>query len=246
MLLTQDLLNLEWAFTNLGSVYLTDKTFEDNGLYSIIYMKIGRNNFDHLILICVIKLQQQDFETAGEILEEMQDTHVDDDYCDLLGLYIDLLQETNGIYSLKSDSVSENVIRSYLSFTGRSPALAKAMLRKVFNEYFPEYLYDGDGEEERIAVHVHSDKLSLSEANSEISVRPNPSDGKFEVYSLNGKPIVRLELFDLTGRKLWEKNQDTNQAFSMIDASDVPTGIYLLKTRLGETDKIIKISIIRQ
>jgi len=244
MLLTQDLLNLEWAYTNLGSIYLSDSTFEEDGFDSLLYMNTGRNHFEHLNLICAVKLKLKDFETAGEVLEEMHDTHVDDDYCDLLGLYIDLLQETDGIYSLKGDSVSESDVRSYLSSTGRSPALAKAILRKVFNEYFPEYLYEVGAQEERNAVHVQAEEPSAIEANSEISVRPNPSNGKFEVHSVYGNPIDRLVIFDLTGRLLLEKKLETEQAYSIIDVSNVPTGIYLLKVRLGDTEQMVKISII--
>lgn len=102
------------------------------------------------------------------------------------------------------------------------------------------YLYQSDISEEivNISVKPYSDfcihqegtltcktaKISTNIENLEeahVEIFPNPSAGIFKI--LSRKPIEKIEVFDLSGRKILTKNA------SEIDLRDYPSGIYFFK-----------------
>jgi Secretion system C-terminal sorting domain len=69
-----------------------------------------------------------------------------------------------------------------------------------------------------------------------MKVFPNPNNGVFEVIVDNLQENTRLDLYDLTGRKLYSQNVITTN--SKIDVSNLMTGIYMLLYR--DSQKMFK------
>ncbi|ASS50324.1 MAG: hypothetical protein A3D31_12210 [Candidatus Fluviicola riflensis] len=72
--------------------------------------------------------------------------------------------------------------------------------------------------------------------NTVIYAFPNPSGGLF--YLSSSVPLVKLELVDLSGKKLLEETLN----FQQIDLSDLQNGVYLLRvTTIEKQEKILRL-----
>jgi hypothetical protein len=70
-------------------------------------------------------------------------------------------------------------------------------------------------------------KVFVPALGGSISVYPNPAANKIIVKGVGA--FADLFLFDLTGKLIWQKKNNTSQTNAMIDLAHVPAGIYVLK-----------------
>lgn len=61
-----------------------------------------------------------------------------------------------------------------------------------------------------------------------ISVYPNPSNGKFKINS-DTKSVNSVEIFDMTGNKIYSKAHLNQLDANVINISTVPKGVYFLR-----------------
>lgn len=69
------------------------------------------------------------------------------------------------------------------------------------------------------------DGLTSPVINEDVKIRPNPSNGVFEIYNVE-KGMV-LKIFDINGRLVFNEESINNQVF--IDLNNNPSGLYILK-----------------
>lgn len=76
--------------------------------------------------------------------------------------------------------------------------------------------------------------LDIDESENTMMVYPNPTYGNVTVEL---REDSKLELYDMTGRKLWQK--EAHQGSTVVPTSELPHGVYLLRSN-GRTTKIVK------
>ena len=79
-------------------------------------------------------------------------------------------------------------------------------------------------------------KEDIQDAENEITLSPNPSDGRFTIH--HARNIEKVEIIDYMGQKIMETSSSASDEIS-IDASRLSAGLYLLRLS-GKTDSIIK------
>lgn len=84
-------------------------------------------------------------------------------------------------------------------------------------------------------VHAEFDRdLDIQESQPTLKVYPNPTHSNVQVQL---PQTTHLELYDITGRKLWSTN--ANEGTTIIPTADLPRGIYLLRAN-GTVTKIVR------
>jgi hypothetical protein len=63
-------------------------------------------------------------------------------------------------------------------------------------------------------------------ANSELSVYPNPSKGMFKVTHRSGKRLTSVEVMDVMGRKVYQNTQSDTQVD--VNLTEMNKGLYLI------------------
>lgn len=81
---------------------------------------------------------------------------------------------------------------------------------------------------------------SIQNGNHELSVYPNPTDGKTVVDS-KGVTIRNLQIIDASGKIVWSKSG--NGSRQTIDVSRLPSGIYTLQVQTERGSKTLKLGI---
>lgn len=80
-----------------------------------------------------------------------------------------------------------------------------------------------------------------------ISLYPNPSSGKFFVnYSIDGKSSVSMSLLDTKGRSLLVRDlgvKESGEHQEEVDAESIENGMYFVRVKSNEFDKVIKLLI---
>ena len=74
--------------------------------------------------------------------------------------------------------------------------------------------------------------------NHELTISPNPGTGIFNVHS--NTRIEKIEIFDLSGKKMVEHFPLQQQSFN-INLSSLPNGIYMISSPLHRTQKLVLI-----
>jgi len=80
----------------------------------------------------------------------------------------------------------------------------------------------------------------LKMTENDISVYPNPSNGRFKIHS-DLKSIQSIEIFDINGRQIFTDTKFNNS--DEVDLSSTPKGIYFLKMETNLSSKSTKILI---
>lgn len=77
----------------------------------------------------------------------------------------------------------------------------------------------------------------------QVSVYPNPANKVVNIKSLNLSEIVKFELWDVAGKKIYEQLNDDLKSEIKYDVSTLNTGIYIIKTKHSD-GKINNVKII--
>ena len=80
---------------------------------------------------------------------------------------------------------------------------------------------------------------SVEEIGNEFSVFPNPSDGSFAINMKNGESILQLEVFDVSGKRIFSSMPYSSS--SSVDLSGFAKGIYFLKIRTNNNSRVIRL-----
>lgn len=75
--------------------------------------------------------------------------------------------------------------------------------------------------------------------NDQLSVMPNPSNGVFIIKSKNSDMIKYMEVVNIVGKKIFSKIGESSD--ELIDLTNQPVGIYLLKIETQERIYVVKI-----
>src|SRR5690606_25220556 len=90
-------------------------------------------------------------------------------------------------------------------------------------------------ESELLAITVHL-RLGINDAAQDlIKVYPNPVNDVLNIVS--GKSIDKIEVFDITGRKI----EEVRNISSTVDFGKYSAGTYVLKISVGEGVRTVKI-----
>jgi len=130
--------------------------------------------------------------------------------------------------------------------TGRSSLLAKNVLCFFFG-----ICYDDDMETRELAaatiIPPQAEPTTLT-GKQKITVHPNPAHDALRVAVTEGDAgIAHVEMFDMFGRAVRNsefKIQNSNTQHFTIDASDIPSGVYVLRVTLTDgsvrTAKVVR------
>ena len=75
----------------------------------------------------------------------------------------------------------------------------------------------------------------------DVLVYPNPSYGPITVASQTNN-ILQVQLFSTTGQMVWSADKLNTQTIQQ-DLSNLPKGIYLLKTKTDKGEKTAKVTL---
>lgn len=105
----------------------------------------------------------------------------------------------------------------------------------------PTVLINADGFEMFVArLGDNTTGTSFLQNENEIGIYPNPGNGELILYS--DAEIKSVEIYTLTGIKVYTLNEKNQQAPKTISISSLPAGIYFVKAMVGErlyTKKLI-------
>ena len=79
-------------------------------------------------------------------------------------------------------------------------------------------------------------KLENTQIEKGLDIYPNPTIGKLFISSQASK-VVKAQLFDITGRIV----QNIKATTSMLDITNLPKGIYMLKLSFKDTSIVKKV-----
>lgn len=88
-----------------------------------------------------------------------------------------------------------------------------------------------------IAVGIHSDEI----IENQLVLFPNPTTGKTKILFANNEPVVEINVFDMSGRKIkLYLNRNSNEA--EVDLSNHP-GMYLVKVQTIRGSRTFKLVV---
>jgi hypothetical protein len=147
-------------------------------------------------------------------------------------------------------------VNSPIGITVPSSALSGNTIMRVATIYSqpdPPYFYptacgvNDDGEVEDYAINVIA-PLSVGEnafGENGFIVYPNPSNDGIINLTLSTSEDIKIELFDITGRKVFSQSNtnNSNEFNKRLDFSNLTSGVYLLNAKSGAKQAIKKIII---
>jgi len=89
----------------------------------------------------------------------------------------------------------------------------------------------------------HDITTSVQNTENEHGIRifPNPSDGRFSIST--NMLISSVEIYDLTGVKIYTSTQTFPSGIAEINISSAPAGIYFLKVKSGSGNRVVRLII---
>ncbi|MCF7809962.1 S8 family serine peptidase [bacterium] len=97
--------------------------------------------------------------------------------------------------------------------------------------------------------YVVDDRIDTPSEFGIISIYPNPfNSSTCIVYNLNGSGFTRLQIFDLTGRKvatLVESYRNVGTYDAIWNAEDIPSGLYFVRLKTQDKERFRKLLLIR-
>ena len=137
-----------------------------------------------------------------------------------------------------------NLVPSITLASEKSKVSPNTGLAQDFSNGSISYVVSGAGEEVsyKVSVKAENDVVLGSDdlLDMELKAYPNPTSGKINLNVTNAKAKqLHLSLSDLSGRVLRTKVLDSEE--TVLDISNLNTGIYLLSVTSGKKTKIVKI-----
>ncbi len=114
---------------------------------------------------------------------------------------------------------------------------------------FKDVVAGNSGSINAIDLEICTQSLTLATNDTfgfdEFSLYPNPNNGAFTIqFNSNSTSNVKVEVFDLGGRKIYDKAFENNGAFAEnIELSSVKSGIYLVTISDGNRRMVRKINV---
>ncbi|HKR03396.1 MAG TPA: T9SS type A sorting domain-containing protein [Bacteroidia bacterium] len=236
LMLATEKSNLSLLYGQLIALVLNDTIVEGEPLDTLIEIIDGRNGFYDLCHKFSLYLAQDDFSTAAEMIEKMEELNMFESYVEVQDILLQLSESEDGIYSLLSDEESEEILRTYAEGNDHAAALAKAILTDVFDEYYPELILFPDTSGSRLA----QTKIKTgSPAANYFNIYPNPSNGEFEIVINSTVSLQRSDfrIIDITGRVMADMPLNSEVQIIKINASHFNSGVYIAQLR--NNDQVI-------
>ncbi|MCA1751207.1 MAG: T9SS type A sorting domain-containing protein [Cryomorphaceae bacterium] len=155
---------------------------------------------------------------------------------------------TKGLTFLNSALLSDinndgNFDLSALSYTQNFGAMPDSIFITAFDlgfEYIPENVYfnayKGDNSRAGLIKSEDGDVVSTSQSRVQLlSIFPNPSAGVVQiVLPQTGMPDMQVQVFDLTGKRVLEKNVNAESGeMYALDVNRLQTGVYVVQITAG-------------
>ena len=141
-----------------------------------------------------------------------------------------------------AQSISNQVISNY----GLSATNVSAQTDVTIGELVVKTMSDGNN---TLTNGIHQTKLLITtiyedELTNNYQVFPNPSkEGLNFNYNNTANSPVNLQLFDISGKLLWRKNNVMGN--EQIKMQSQPTGTYILKVNDGKQQELKTIKVIK-
>ncbi|MCU0361366.1 MAG: zinc-dependent metalloprotease [Bacteroidia bacterium] len=152
------------------------------------------------------------------------------DWADLLNVLIDIEEDENKIFSLRTNTATVNFLEAHITDGKDGQSVAKSLLSFVLGEEFEDpRLFPIEGGGERRFLSYEATTNSLTSTGDFIEVYPNPSQSTFVVKSDEILPgESRIEVKDLLGRAVYTE-RFTNFTSCKISLNGLSNGIYMLR-----------------
>lgn len=116
----------------------------------------------------------------------------------------------------------------------------------VNKKYWVQIDGSGGGVSGKFSITVVSGKVGVEQqkVSGEVKLYPNPANGQFTIeVAGNSIESIRVSLFDLTGRMVYDQTYKDHSEKLIIDPGNLSTGIYLVKVYSGNFSKSIKLVV---
>ncbi|MCL4815940.1 MAG: T9SS type A sorting domain-containing protein [Flavobacteriales bacterium] len=168
--------------------------------------------------------------------------HVEQHIQNASEIYISSRVNNNGIYTPQQISDLEYIAWLCPFDDGQGVYLARFLLQEVSNTEYLNSCEDATGNNLRISGNEQEDETMYGfiENKEKISVYPNPANETFSV-ELDQEREIQIEVFDMLGKRV--ASQYSNSKYTKVAIVNLPTGLYLVKIRTGETEENYKINV---
>ncbi|WKZ74791.1 MAG: PKD domain-containing protein [Vicingaceae bacterium] len=168
--------------------------------------------------------------------------HVEQHIQNASEIYISSRVNNNGIYTPQQISDLEYIASLCPFDDGQGVYLARFLLQKVSNTEYLNSCEDATGNNLRISGNERENETMYEfiENKEKISVYPNPANETFSV-ELDQEREIQIEVFDILGQKV--TSQFSKSKLSTVTVVNLPTGLYIVKIRTGETEENHKINV---
>jgi len=168
--------------------------------------------------------------------------HVEQHIQNASEIYISSRVSNNGIYTPQQISDLEYIAWLCPFDDGQGVYLARFLLQEVSNTEYLNSCEDATGNNLRISGNEQEDETiyAFIKNKEKISVYPNSANETFSV-ELDQEREIQIEVFDMLGQKV--VSQFSKSKLSTVAVVNLPTGLYIVKIRTGETEENHKINV---
>ncbi len=126
--------------------------------------------------------------------------------------------------SLKIDETDYNTLFDIAMTDVTQAGVAAYMARNMLGLEYKEF----DKTEKKFEI--------ANDTQNEILIYPNPSSGDITILYNDYEGVLNIELFDISGVKVWSENKNYNQQSLAINVSHLPNGLYILQMKDGKNE----------
>lgn len=114
----------------------------------------------------------------------------------------------------------------------------------VFSVYVIGYMFDSEFKSNTESVEIIATGIeTIQEDLNEMTIYPNPCHGVFKLQLDNSTQDFILEIFDLSGKKVYSQNTE-NSGTNTIRIESLKTGFYIVRVTMGDKVRSRKIQVI--
>jgi len=130
----------------------------------------------------------------------------------------------------KTATTSGNLKKKFLVPMTATPGTTRLRISAKYGSYPSSCEYFTYGEVEDYTLNILPALPSGSVTTFTVNIYPNPSDGLFYIsYASTAESGCIMQVYDLLGNKLRDEATDTGNGLIILDISDQPSGMYIVK-----------------
>ncbi len=215
--------------------FLTDTTII-SGEDSVIAILNSEKRVESKCMLVAAYIQTGQLASANQLLDSLSLAGHEDNFCKLQRYIIELRQDIQGCYKMKTDTVIAKAVTAIAQGVSATPndpeskdgcANAQALLKLVFGQQFPEIIVLPTKSSARLNQNSYAD--AASENNVGMKIFPNPTNqiSTVEISIPDSIGTVKMVVMDLLGNIIKNYPVNTGKSSVTIQADDYSPGIYL-------------------